>query len=1511
MRRLSRTIVGLSKSRATRPSPKTIRLYDKILDRAYYLSTHPDVAAEGIDPLRHFSENGAREGRSPHPLFDPVWYASIHPEAADDPLGHFLSDRGGDPHPLFDARWYRDTYRDVVGSNRDAFIHYIEHGAREGRDPHPLFDTAWYVARHPEARRAPLVHYLSGRGTWPHPLFDDVWYREAHAKSVASGINPLAQYVAGGWREHNPNPFFHLYWYFDSVPELAGGASNPLIHYARTGEAAGLRPHPLFDPDWYREQVAGADLRGEPLASPLADFLHRGGPAGLSSHRLIDPAWYYDVNSDVAEENVPAARHYLVHGWIEGRNPHPLFDIHHYRRTNQDVAAAGLEPLTHYVANGYREGRSPHPLFDPRHYALHSPDVIEAGRDPLVHYLTYGAAEGRDPNLFFDSAWYTRQHESRLDNGTINPLLHYLSAGARESRDPSPLVDREFYLAHHQDVLHAGVDPLTHYVTGGHAEGRLPRPPDRWSEVCAVTDIPCEIRRDPPPLADRDVCFFVTYTPDGRVHDHTLAYLAALKAEGLTVVVIVATDGLSRPLPEALESLDGLLVRINHGWDFAAWAAAIATFPDVWKARSLILTNDSIYGPVDRADFARVIERVRTSDADLVGLTDSYQARPHLMSYFIGLTRTGLAAPAIRRHWADVRSIRDKLEVIKAYEMTPLAHWKAEDVAVEVLFPTADDVPLAVNPTLVRWRELLARGFPFLKVQLLRDTLEQADPTGWETVLDGNPALRGAIERHLAVVAPKAMIAPKLVPAPGPEVDAGAQPEDEPEAATAPAVKPQPTLRPVPAPRRRFKRNTAARTFYGATQSMRPREATDLALEVPFAYGPDARGGPVAVVMHVFYPEMMPELLARIAHIPVRADLYVSTDTPEKQAAIAASAADYANGTVEVRVFPNIGRDIAPTIIGFHDVFARYDIFLHIHSKKSPHDPRFAPWRDYLLDNLLGSPEVVASVLRLLAENDVGLVFSQHFGEVRPLLNWGYDFDLAKDLLARAGITLRKDYVLDFPSSSFFWARSAAVKPLLDIGLDWGDFPAEAGQIDGTLAHAIERSLLYFAESAGFRWTKVARVGTGTDETLVPVPTEADVAPGLVRVYRPLLGNPLRPYQQRHLFPEVTPVATRSDPSPRPRLNLVLPTLHPKHIFGGITTALRTFEGLAAALGDGFDRRIICGYVPIDLETMAGMPDYRLVSLGSPYDAFPRTIVDVYDIDGGELPIRAGDIFMPTAWWTASGSELFQAAQGRYHGRELPVLYLIQDHEPGFYGWSSNFLMSRATYAHPDKTIALINSEELANYMLRHYALTDASIVRYAANQKIRNALSVKKRERIILVYGRPSTPRNCFETLCAGLSLWQQAEPTVAAEWRIVSAGEDYDPARAGGVYNLEVCGKLTLEDYADVLSRASVGISLMVSPHPSYPPLEMAHAGLRTITNAYECKDLSARSPNLTSLDILTPDALADALSRIVREAEAEIGRVRPFCEIAPLPCPLPDYDPAALAERLRGLVEAPGKA
>ena len=66
---------------------------------------------------------------------------------------------------------------------------------------------------------------------------------------------------------------------------------------------------------------------------------------------------------------------------------------------------------------------------------------------------------------------------------------------------------------------------------------------------------------------------------------------------------------------------------------------------------------------------------------------------------------------------------------------------------------------------------------------------------------------------------------------------------------------------------------------------------------------------------------------------------------------------------------------------------------------------------------------------------------------------------------------------LDFPSGSMFWARSAALRPLLDLRLGFDDFQAEAGQTDGTLAHAIERLYFLVCEQAGFDWLKITARG--------------------------------------------------------------------------------------------------------------------------------------------------------------------------------------------------------------------------------------------------------------------------------------------------------------------------------------------------------------------------------------------------------------------------------------------------
>ena len=55
------------------------------------------------------------------------------------------------------------------------------------------------------------------------------------------------------------------------------------------------------------------------------------------------------------------------------------------------------------------------------------------------------------------------------------------------------------------------------------------------------------------------------------------------------------------------------------------------------------------------------------------------------------------------------------------------------------------------------------------------------------------------------------------------------------------------------------------------------------------------------------------------------------------------------------------------------------------------------------------------------------------------------------------------------------------------------------------------------------------------------------------------------------------------------------------------------------------------------------------------------------------------------------------------------------------------------------------------------------------------------------------------------------------------------------------------------------------MVSPHPSYPPLEMSTFGVKTVTNSYANKDLSSFNENMICLSDASPRSLANALLKI----------------------------------------------
>ncbi len=253
--------------------------------------------------------------------------------------------------------------------------------------------------------------------------------------------------------------------------------------------------------------------------------------------------------------------------------------------------------------------------------------------------------------------------------------------------------------------------------------------------------------------------------------------------------------------------------------------------------------------------------------------------------------------------------------------------------------------------------------------------------------------------------------------------------------------------------------------------------ADDWSLATPFGFSPLEGSAPrVAVICHMFHTAIVRELLFYLRNLPGKTDLFISTDTEEKRATLAAACANWQGGALELRVVPNRGRDIAPKLVAFADVHDRYDLVLHLHSKMSNHAAFLQPWRSYLFETLLGSPEVVRSNIDAFARlPDLGMLAPQHYEGIRRWLGWNGNFDAAKGIASRMGLSLSPTRALDFPSGSMFWARPAALRPLLDLGLCFDDFPGEGAQTDHTPAHVIERLFFYSCERSGHTWLKLAR----------------------------------------------------------------------------------------------------------------------------------------------------------------------------------------------------------------------------------------------------------------------------------------------------------------------------------------------------------------------------------------------------------------------------------------------------
>jgi lipopolysaccharide biosynthesis protein len=173
----------------------------------------------------------------------------------------------------------------------------------------------------------------------------------------------------------------------------------------------------------------------------------------------------------------------------------------------------------------------------------------------------------------------------------------------------------------------------------------------------------------------------------------------------------------------------------------------------------------------------------------------------------------------------------------------------------------------------------------------------------------------------------------------------------------------------------------------------------------------------------------------------------------------------------------NQGRDMAPFINIFLEIYPhQYKYVCKVHTKRSTHRQDGHIWRQDLLEKLLGSQLQVDVAKQTFDENpDIGLIAPE--GHVVPgSFYWGKNETKVHMLAQQAGIPWNKQN-FQFVAGSMFWFKPAAIYPITLLELNRSDFEDEQGQVDGTLAHALERFVGLLAQSTGFRIMEIGLNG--------------------------------------------------------------------------------------------------------------------------------------------------------------------------------------------------------------------------------------------------------------------------------------------------------------------------------------------------------------------------------------------------------------------------------------------------
>ena len=332
-------------------------------------------------------------------------------------------------------------------------------------------------------------------------------------------------------------------------------------------------------------------------------------------------------------------------------------------------------------------------------------------------------------------------------------------------------------------------------------------------------------------------------------------------------------------------------------------------------------------------------------------------------------------------------------------------------------------------------------------------------------------------------------------------------------------------------------------------------------------------------------------------------------------------------------------------------------------------------------------------------------------------------------------------------------------------------------------------------------------------------------------------------------FSELKPIHIYRMHETAPRVTMVTDSVNAGSLFGGVGTAMIFCALLANQLAS-----------PLRVVTRRERPDKTnlqniLTIHGAPLPPnieFAHT--DVSEL-GRSLDIRKSDIFITTSWWTTCAVKRSVPAE--------QIVHIVQEDERMFYPYGDDHLLCQESLSDPCLRY-VVNSRLLFD----HFAAEKLeSIVKNGtwfepAFPKTHYYFEDRKPNQKLnfVFYARPNHIRNLYYR---GIEVIDASIATGVLDpdrWDFTFVGTHLEELTLANCVRPTLLQNLEWADYLGLMRASDLGLALMYTPHPSYPPLDLAACGAVATTNKFGAKkSLDRYSSNIICSDLDTESLLS----------------------------------------------------